>query len=93
MYFRLFRIYSLLLFFLRYRVMFSPGWPQTHYVTEDGLKLLICLSLISKHWHSRTIPLLPVPSSLYPSTFLCFFFFFFSVYQVISLAHRKPLYS
>lgn len=92
MYFRLFRIYSLLLFFLRYRVMFSPGWPQTHYVTEDGLKLLICLSLISKHWHSRTIPLLPVPSSLYPSTFLCFFFFF-SVYQVISLAHRKPLYS
>lgn len=47
--------------------MFSPGWPQTHYVTEDGLKLLICLSLTSKHWHSRTIPPLPIPSSVYPS--------------------------
>lgn len=23
--------------------MFSPGWPQTHYIAEDGFKLLIYL--------------------------------------------------
>lgn len=32
------------------RISFSPGWPQTCYVAEDNLELLILLSLLPQCW-------------------------------------------
>lgn len=37
----------------------SPGWPQTHYVTQAGFELLILLSLPSECWDCKCALLRP----------------------------------
>ena len=34
----------------------SPEWPYTHYVSEDGLELLISLPLLPEGWYYRHVP-------------------------------------